>query len=321
MGKYIMGAIAASLLLFPSCKKDTTSTSTTTCSSVLYGNSAPASLYDSASAFGVINPASATLTGTATFMGTNYENQAAFNTSDNCYYVFKTHMGGNTSPGPLYKISTSGTITSLTTTGTSQYSSPVYDRANNKLYCIKDNQLAEITIAGSTFSTTGLVTPIHYFSNAGCVTVDNNTGDVYYLTANDTITYYIEKYHPGSSASVSVASGSFSAGTTVWGVQGLRFNKNDNMLYATRGAYAAPTFDFIKINPASGTISTVATITGCINPEFYSACIDPCSNRYIISTPRTPAAPTIAVLYQLSMTGTVIHCDTTASLLQGMDVN
>jgi hypothetical protein len=137
-----------------------------------------------------------------------------------------------------------------------------------------------------------------------------------YFVTGDTTRFYIEKYQPGTTASVVVASG-----TGAWNILGLRFNKNDNMLYAIRVNHPATGFDFIKINPSGGPIATVAGLSFDVNPDFYSATIDPCSNRYILSSMKIVGGLPSNHLYQLSMTGTILQDDVTPTFYQGLDVS
>jgi len=301
------------LCIASSCKK--TTGSKTTCTSTLYGYTVSMSaMYDTIStcSFGSINPASGLLSAIGSFASSVYTNQGAYNTSDNCYYVFKTYMGYSDSPSPLYKISSSGSITAITTTGTSVFTSPVFNRVTNKLYCITGGKLAQITISGSTFTTSVLATPVHHFM--GSLTVDNNTGDMY-ISSGDTVTYYIEKYTSGSSSTSVVATG-----TGAWDILGLRYNKNDNMLYAIRENYPASGDDFIKIDPATGTVTVLTSLSlpSGIDREFYSTCIDPCTNHYYISS---VANMSHGILKELSMTGTVLATDSTATFIQSLDIN
>ena len=321
MNKYLSLSIAAIVLLSVSCKKSSTSR-TTSCSSTLYGYTLPvgSAYYDTACSFGIINESTAAFSILGTFSSCTYSTQAAYNTSDNCYYTFKMTMGDATSSSSLYRISTSGAVTALTNSSGAAYSSLTYNSSTNHLYGISTtlsgSYLVQITIAGTTFSSTSPVSPVHPFAlygwaTADPVTVDNTTGDMYYVTG-DTLTYYIEKYHPGASASTVVASG-----TGAWDIYGMQFNKNDNMLYAVRQNHPSNTCDFIKINPSTGSISTLAPFSIGINSDFYSTVIDPCSNRYIISTPINMGIYTVS---QLSMTGSVLQFDTTATFYQGLSV-
>jgi len=317
MNKCMFVAIATVILL-ASCKKNTPHS--TSCSSTLYGytvSSSALGLMDTTCNFGIVNESTAAFSGATTFLSTVYSNQAAYNTSDNCYFTFKTSMGDATSVSSMYKIAGSGVATTLANSSGASYSSLTYNGATNSLYGISGGYLVQITTTATSFFSTNLVTPIHPFSlygwaTADPLTVDNATGDIYYVTG-DTLTYYIEKYHPGASASAVVASG-----TGAWDIYGMQFNKNDNMLYAVRQNMPGNTYDFIKIDPSTSTISTVTGLSMGLNSDFYSSCIDPCSNRYILSTVINSH---IGILVQLNTTGSILQEDTTATFYQGLTVH
>jgi hypothetical protein len=276
-------------------------------------------MYDTISAcsFGPISTSAATITATDTFASSVYANQGAYNAADNCYYVFKTYMGGPESASILYKIDAAGAVTAFSGPSGASYSGLAYNRVSAQLCCYTNGHIATVTTSGSSFAVSNIATPLHpYFISVSSLslTVDNATGDIYYVTG-DTAQYYVEKYHAGASAPVVAASG-----TGAWAILGLRYNTNDNMLYGIRQNTMGYTFDFIKVSPASGTVSTIAPMPVSVNPEFYSACIDPCANHYIISTPlNLGTAP--FVLQQLSMSGAVLQSDSTGALFQGLDVN
>ena len=310
--------IAITLGLFiivTACKKNTSNK--TTCTSTLHAYTAVMNpIYtglDTCSQ-GIINMATGSIATAGSFLSIIYfTNQAAFNTSDNCYYIFKSvNYGiGSISASALYKINAAGTATILTPPDTFGYSSIAYNSATNKLYCNRNGSLAEITIGASSYTATNLVAPIHPFArqlySPGNITVDNATGDMYYATG-DTSNYYIEKYHPGTTTSTVVASG------TNGYILELRFNKNDNMLYAIK-AHEQISFDFIKINPTAGTTTTVVVLGLPFNVDMYSATLDPCSDHYILST--IPSL-NLFVVYQLNMAGAIVHTDTTATFYQGL---
>jgi hypothetical protein len=315
----------AALSLFAACTKPVKKP-TTSCTPTLYGYaSLPATLFDTVSSrtYGIINPATVTSGTIGTFNTSTYSNQAAFNSSDNCYYAFKTHMGSGAGTTTLYKTDLSGAVNTLPGAAATYYGL-TYNKVTNKLYCLYNTgtttTLSEVNILGSAFSATTVATPVHPFFDpyfGANTTVDDNTGAVYYTTG-DTSTTYIEKYMPGVSGSVVTA-------TCTGGryLLGLRFNKSDNMLYAIK---AYPTgspinFDFIKINPATGAIATMAVLPFAVNPEFYSATIDPCNNKYIISTIGGGTTMTSSFVNQLDMAGTIVQHDTTTRFYQGLYIN
>jgi hypothetical protein len=266
--------------------------------------------------FGNINTSSLISSSSGSVTNSLYSNQATFNTSDNCYYVFE--YGNTAYTGKLHKITIGGTVTTYTNGGGTQATvGLVYNPVTNKLYCLQRSvsgvgSVAEVTLSGSSY----IVTPIASApGTAGWVvpttsTVDNGTGDVYFAMSD--ATYTIAKYHPGATSTTVVTSGT--GGTYM----GLRFNPNDNMLYAIK---ETPSFtvadEFVKITPA-GTVSTLATLPFSVNPDFYSTTLDRCSNRYILST--HIGSPTTNVVVQVNMSGTIVQTDTTAGLYQGLDI-
>jgi hypothetical protein len=159
-----------------------------------------------------------------------------------------------------------------------------------------------------------IATPVHPFATQPFsppnITVDNATGDIYYATHDSTV-YYVEKYHLGAAASVVVAY----SGSVRYSME-MRFNTNDNMLYAMTDDIMS--FEFIKIDPSSGSITSVTTLPW-VNPDYYSATLDQCSNRYFISAMLTgTGSMNRSLLNQLSMSGVVVQTDTTATFYQGL---
>jgi hypothetical protein len=319
--RYFIAVACALVILFAACKKD--AQKTTSCTSTLYGYNVPHSgIYDTVATRtnGIVNPTTAAISSIGSFSASAYTNQAAFNSSDNCYYVFKTRMGVGAGYNTLYKISLSGVVTTLTNATPVNCYALTYNRVTNKLYCITVagtvSALAEITITGSAYTTTNLTTGVHtpYANNT---TVDDNSGAVYFTTG-DTTTSYIEKYTPGGSTSSVVATVS-----GAWAVLGLSYNKSDNMLYAVKMLhYPTGTHydDFLKIDPSTGTVATLSALTFEVNPEFYTACVDPCNSRYIISTLGGTTWMS-CYLNQLDLTGALVQHDTTAGFIQGLSVN
>jgi hypothetical protein len=305
---------------------------TTSCSSTLYGfksHSVPygSSVYyfDSNVTGSIINPTTAAGTGIGTFTTHPYAAQGTFNGSDNCYYALKTNGGKGAGSGTLYRTGLTGATVALTGPSTSIWAI-TYNKIDHKLYCIAGTQLAEIVVSGTSYTLSPLVTPLHpFFSSFGGdnTTVDDNTGAVYF-TSGDTTSIYIEKYIPGASSTTVVAHV-----TGAWDLLGVRFNSSDNMLYGIKEIYpysgSSHPHDFIKIEPVTGTETMIAHLGFDVNPEIYSAAIDPCSNRYLISTVQTPYAATIAsntfTLDQLDMSGTVVQHDMVSGMYFGLAIN
>ncbi len=299
-----------------SCKKKETMAvpSTSGCTSTIYGYSG-SSWLDTNNYFGVVNTSAATISSSGTLMHYMlYSNQGAYNGADGYYYTLQATNNSSQSVGPLYKINSGGAvITMAAASGAGPYASLTYNKATNKLYCIAAGNLAEVTPGSSSFTTTSIASPVHRFYvgyTSSSMTVNNNNGDLYYVTG-DTAGYFIEKYHAGAGSTV------VATGGAAWEILGMRYNENDNRLYAIRMKFVGttPIYDLITIDPSSGTISSLTTLAVC-NPEFFSACINPCTNRYIFST----MGATGAILDQYSITGSLLQHDTLSAPFMGLDV-
>src|SRR6185295_1321560 len=85
------------VILFSACKPE--SAKKITCVSTLHGHTHMFSPADTGSMFtcthGIINTATGSITSSGSFLTHFYfTEQAAFNTSDNCYYIFKSDGSG-----------------------------------------------------------------------------------------------------------------------------------------------------------------------------------------------------------------------------------
>ncbi len=328
MKKYTTFFCAVALILstaITSCTKKSekiTSGDPAPCSAILYGyaiSSTPV-FPDSTAAFGTINPSSATSSPLGSFNNTAYSNQGAFNTSENCYYVFKYFNSGSTST--LYKITPAGAVTTFTASTVGRLEGLVYDSITNSLYCLKCNsstpaEVVKLIVTGTTFShtTVGTTSSIARSVSPTTSTINKTTGEIYFSTMNHSPDRYgIEKFNLATGVATLIASGSDKR------IMGLRFNKNDNMLYAiTENLTSTPyTFDFVKIT-TSGSFSVLSTIPFQVNNEFYSTAFNPCDNRYIVSS-LTGSGWAYRTLHQFNMSGTIVQSDTTTSLFQGMFV-
>ncbi len=259
--------------------------------------------------FGKINTTTGTSTSMASFAGNVQFRQAAFHITENNYYTFKF----NDTTRTLLSISMSGTVTPLSNAAVgSRFDGLIYNRFNSKLYCFRTSagvsHIAEITVSGTTYTTTDVATTLHpqMYDNA---TVDPATGAIYYQTKPaSATTYNIEKYIPGGSVTTICTAMPVD-------VSGLRYNTNDNLLYAIRPGMTA--YEFVKIN-SSGTITTLSTPVGYVDTKFYSACIDPCTDHYIFSCKSLNTAT--GHLYHISTTGAVMQHDSAATMYQGLSV-
>jgi hypothetical protein len=311
-------AIASTCLIITSCTK---SRHTSTCASTLHGFY---SSYDSEAVYptyscsaGIFNFGTGLISGGGTFNNNIlFTHQGTYNTYDEAYYVMAN--SGDT----LYKIDAGGTVTTYTNTDAVKYYSITYNSPENKLYCIKSGCLAQINISGTTFNASTVASLSHplfneFFSQAN-IAVNNATGDMFVITSASS-SYFVEKWHPGSSTSSVVASGSGGLG-----IAELRYNKNDGMLYALQMNSDTLTYDLIKVNPTSATISSVGHLGSIVDVDMYSAALDPCSNTYIISTAGGIRGgvwtPWGGVIYKISMTGSILSSDTTTYLMQGLDI-
>jgi hypothetical protein len=314
--KLIVALCVITMLSFACTKKKGTSS----CTATLYGSKHTG--MDTTFTFGVINSATGTSPGIASYHSRMLNAQGAFNPTDNCYYMLGYDHYFSTKV-KLYKIDLAGAVTTYAPSAadTFAYTALAYNKVTNKLYCLKktsatSSKVVEIIVVGSTYSTTPLASTVHPATPdiLAYMTVDNNTGNIYFGTQDDTTTYYVEKYTPGASATTVVA-----AGTTGWTIFGLRFNPNDNMLYGIRNNSPATGYNLIKVNPSASTITDIALIASGINEDFYSTTLDPCSNRYLIST-LTGSGWSTHILGQLDMSGTVLQSDVIPYSYMGMDV-
>jgi len=301
-----------------SCRKHP-SGSTFSCPSTLYTTMTPSHHCQ----FGAINDTTAAFSFIDSISGTDFElgvipaSTGAYNTSDNCYYMFKDG-GGN--PYFMYRMRLNGAFDSFTNTkgNVQELESLVYDRAFNKFYCVQFNYgpgmptgIAEVNISGDSFTTTNMAATIHAVS--GCLTIDNSTGSIYY-TSMDSTPSYIEKYEPGASAPIVITNFGH-----VPQPLGLVFNPNDHMLYAI-AVTSHTNSNFIRINPTTGQTSTLAPINFPVNAFLTSATIDPCSNTYIISIEKDTFSLGCN-LYQLSTSGELLHSSWTQTFYGGLTTN
>jgi len=261
--------------------------------------------------FGMINTSTGASTSMASSMNRVYFNQGAFHISENTYYTFKSMDTART----LLKIDMSGTVTPLSNTSFGdRFDGLVYNRFNSKLYCFRVHNgsglchIAEVVVSGSSYTTSDVSTTLNVEMNDNA-TVDPATGDIYYQTGGGSpTTYNIEKCHPGGTAST-ICSG------MALDISGLRYNANDHLLYAIRPGSSGG-FEFVKIN-GSGAITALSSVP-YVNTKFYSACIDPCNNHYILSY--KALSTSTGHLYQMNMSGTMLQHDSAATMYQGLDV-
>jgi hypothetical protein len=326
MLKTLLFSTLASLVLFTSCKKSPSpEVPATPCSATLYGFNIPAaSIFDTSAscAYGNIDTGTATVSTTASFSNSSYSKQGAYNSSDGSYYVFKTRLGSDAG-SKLYRVTTSGGVTLLNNVPSlgADFGALTFNRVNNKLYCFylspdTTYKFGEITVSGSNFTVSPLGVTQHSLKTYSS-TVDNNTGNIYYLVA-DTAWAYIEKYNVATAVFSTIDS--FSA--VSWEeLNGLRFNTNDNMLYLTQSHFfptSTSTSELIRINPVSGGHVTMGSFGIAVSPEFSAAAFDQCNNQYVFSTMVTGGT---SGLYRLNLSGTIISYHLTSGLFMGLDLN
>ncbi len=278
----------AATLLGVSCKKESQKTTSCTTSVHAYLLQRP-SISTMTGTVGSLNTGlsmftgiSSPITGDFTFVN------GAYNSSDSCYYLFRGGSSGSSSSTDLCKVDRTGTIT--TYTGSSSYYGRqlVYDRFTHQLYTLESGSIKQVSISGSTYSLSTVFTPSHLVRSGGyefsnSLTVDRATGDLYTITG-DTANCYIEKFTRSSGSGSIVAT--FSSTSYKWHYS-LCYNTADNKLYSLKETWAPLAYKIIKTDPASGSSTELTTFdtTGTIfNPDFHSACIDECSNKYVLST-------------------------------------
>jgi len=320
------------LLLFPALfvllaactKKD--SNKKTTCASTVHGFTTSSETFDTASIniahHGIVNLATGAMVTSGTFRNAAaFASQGAFNTGDNCYYVFRKFqsidMGLPESKySTLYKIDAAGGYVKLFAADTTvRYTSAVYNKADGRLYCIRnETQICQVATGATSFTVSNFVSPAHpflptHYSMAN-IAVDNSTGAMYFATG-DTSTFYIEKLGPGGISTSIAATG------TNGRIVEMRFNKNDGKLYALK-AHLESSYEFVIIDPASGIVTSMGTLPFVLNADIYSATLDPCSNRYLLATGYNGTTPVFA---QFDMSGTLVQLDSFAQFYQGLTVD
>jgi hypothetical protein len=274
----------ALIALSSSCHRSHTAAST--CSTTLYGYNAGlfedslGRIYDS-SRVGSFDPTTFAIKGSRTVLLTTY-NTGAYNSKDSCYYCFWADASGF-GYGQLARTSSGGI--SIISGPNTQVAALIYNKTNNKFYCIDNTStaIAELDVSDTTYTLTDLARPKHGFviaQQCATATIDESTGAIYIVTGqNDSA--YIEKYVPGAT-STEVVAGVYRSPK----VFGLAFNKNDNMLYAAQLSISAGAYELIKIDPATASVTTLCAIPFMVNYQNSTATFDPCRNLYIFSSDR-----------------------------------
>lgn len=156
----------------------------------------------------------------------------------------------------LLRVSMGSGVSTLTNASCgSHFDGLVFNR--NKLYCFNWNKICEIIVSGNCYTTNDVATTINQEWNGNSTDVD--TGDIYYQTsAPGSATYNIEKWRPGGSPST-ICSG------MAMELLGMRYNPNDNMLYAIRPASPGHC-EFVRID-STGAIAMHSSLS-LIDPDF-----------------------------------------------------
>ncbi len=302
--------VAMVAIFWTACKKE--SANKKTCSTSLHAFTAPLPLSSISYTCkaGLINTSTGAITYVGSFSGRlPLTQRATFNTTDNCYYVFgDTATVVGATPAVLFRVSASGTSAFFPATGSAAlHYGIVYNSYNNRLYTIRDYMLAELSISGGSYtsSAVGIGDTLDYYAN---MTVNTTTGEIYYVAGSAVSGRVLKRFNPVTGAVVPI---SVPMGGSV--VSEIRYNNNDGNLYCV----AIDTGTYVKkmsrINPSAGTLTSLAVIDS-LNVDFYSATMDECNNRYVISTGYMSVH-----LLQYSITGALLQDDITSSFYQGMD--
>ncbi len=273
--------------------------------------------------YGFVDRTAGTISSRATFTGYLLNTvRGTYNSSDKCYYTLQPDSKHYASV--LNKIDVYGNVTTFYSDAPityKTYRSVVFNRVDNKLYCTTPGgSLGVITTSGSSYTVAPVVPLIHsiteIYENAN-IDIDQKTGDIYVQTANwSTSEFFIEKYRHGAVATKVIA-------TMPSALIGMQFNENDNMLYAIQFNHET-TAAFVKINPATGTVATLAKYDNAFSNSYFSATLDPCTNRYIYTTaimvPGKWGSELRYMLYEMDLAGNYVKHDTTKTFYQGLEI-
>ncbi len=310
MARSLLLLCCIAMLAMPGCKK---SSSGTTCTQPIYGFTMPLSAITNTPSdctFGAIDFKNETISSTATFKNEIYQTQTAYNSRENCYYVFRARTISDTLV-TLLRIDANGSVTPYThECRYHSYQCLLYDAVFDKLYCIQTgsgyNSLAEISFSDSAFTIAAATTVPTLFNSTTCNT---QNGDVYMAGSLNSYQYRVYAFHPGTATYSTVGDC-----TTMPTIGGLCFNPNDNMLY---GVYLNTSlWTFVQINPTSGRIKYSST-TVPYTYGSYSAAIDKCSNNYLLSIVDF-TSPAVAYVIGFDMYGKIVQRDATSSFWQGL---
>jgi hypothetical protein len=307
-------------------KKPTDSTGCSTSIISAYTPEPPSTRFDSIGV-GIFDGTNATFNRFGSIYNFQSNNQAAYNSSDRCYYSFRN--GGRSLSNCLYKTTEDGTTTTFTSSIQGYFDGLIYNKANNKLYCIylplhgsgtTPCQIVEITTGDNSYTFTPVVTTEgHQWDElAATSAVDQSTGSIYFTTkAAQTGIYTIEKYVQGATETIVLTTGNDKR------IMGLQYNRTDNMLYAVSEEFPTgmsnAVYHFVRIDPNTGTIVPMTILPFRPNKLYYSSALNPCSNRYYFSA-KTGLANDTNIVAQFDMNGNIVQQNTTTGLHHGMAI-
>lgn len=314
--------------MFVSCKKKK-SEDTEMLNAKVYGMYKAGNVFSTASslhAWGAIEPANATHIQRSEIEIEGEYNQGAYNPTNKSYYILKNAQ--NFGKITLVKLSATGEVESFIYKGTyTMFYGLVYNPVFNKLYCFKvairsgvssSKSIVELDTKDSSLTLPSEI-PIVKKEDASSdisSTVDPNSGDLFFARRdrvyNECI---IDRWNPGTRSSTIVIadSGNYTA------FYGLQYNRTDHWLYAIREQRNYPsstrTYTFVRVDPATSTMTTLATLPFSINVEFYSTAVDPETNHYLLSTEDGNGG---SMFVHIDMNGTVVQQTATSGLFGGM---
>ncbi|GAA4462145.1 hypothetical protein GCM10023093_08170 [Nemorincola caseinilytica] len=312
--------MALTILSFASCRKDPDPIPTdTSCYSKVYGvRSEAIHITDTAAAgqYGFIDTAGGQI-GVVSVVNSAFSKQGAFSNADSCYYTIKTVRGSYTG-NVLCRVTAGSSVSYLTDASVKKlsYQAIVFNRATNRLYCLYNdtvNKVGEVTISGGSFSVTELVRLKARTTILTGITADNNSGALYCLTGDLSVSY-LERYMPGATASS--VTDTLQGG---WGtIMGLRYNVNDSKLYYLK-INGSPGAVVYREDPATKAQTMVATLQGYIDHEYFSAALDPCRNEYVLST-RTGVGWSSQMYVRINLASGLVYKNAIPALYTGLDV-
>ncbi len=322
--KYLIRTLLSLLvgsILFVACKKDEHTSLATPCPTYIYGvrNSNLISSTYTTHNIGTYDAGGAIFTNVATASVSfaagawNQGDDAYYATYDSVYLVSGVYYSAH----HLCRADAAGMLTWYAAPDDTNYiRAMAYDAANNRMLAITNNSLAVLSTSSSTYTLTTLVSiPANTFG----ITVNPVDGTVYMCPMNGTP---ITRYIPGSGTTSTVT-----PGMAVF-PSSLRFNTNDNMLYATatRDSSNLDTVKIVKIDPATGTTTQLISHHIASLPyggSFYGcvAALDGCNNKYhMVAWLHAPGGPDSCTVLQYDVAPGTIQENTIYGQLNLIDI-